>query len=172
MKILLPIDGSELALHEVRFAIRLAQEGLQASFVLVNVQEPASLYEIVTAPDPKVLDEVSLAAGKHAVRPAQALLKHAGLESEAVIVHGDPVQAVLEQVEAYGCDMIVTGTRNAGLLRTALQGSVSQAIAHDSPVPVLLVKPPLAEDPLPPKDEADDAADDDNAAADATSPSA
>ena len=52
MKILLPIDGFELSLHEVRFAIRLVREGLQAQFLLANVQEPASLYEMVTLPDP------------------------------------------------------------------------------------------------------------------------
>ena len=52
MNILLPIDGSELALHEVRYALRLVAEGLQARFLLVNVQEPATLYEMVTAPDP------------------------------------------------------------------------------------------------------------------------
>ena len=155
MKILLPIDGSELSLHEVRFAIRLTQEGLQTSLVLVNVQEPATLYEIVTAPDPKVLDEVTLAAGKHALRPAQALVCQAGLECEAVVVTGDPVHAVLEQVEAYGCDMIVTGTRDLGLLRTALEGSVSQALAHESPVPVLLVKPPLEVLPQETTDSAD-----------------
>ena len=49
MKILLPIDGTELALHEVRYALRLVTQGLQARFLLVNVQEPASLYEMVTA---------------------------------------------------------------------------------------------------------------------------
>ena len=38
MRILLPIDGSELALHEVRFAIRLVQDGLRADFLLTNVQ--------------------------------------------------------------------------------------------------------------------------------------
>ena len=56
MKILLPIDGTELALHEVRFALRLATEGLKASFLLANVQEPASFYEIVTAHDAAVLE--------------------------------------------------------------------------------------------------------------------
>ena len=62
MKILLPIDGSELSLHEVRFAIRLVREGLQAQFLLANVQEPASLYEMVTLPDPAALDDATLAA--------------------------------------------------------------------------------------------------------------
>ena len=49
MKILLPVDGSGLSLHEVRFALRLVKDGLKASFVLANVQEPASFYEIITA---------------------------------------------------------------------------------------------------------------------------
>ena len=44
MKILLPVDGSGLSLHEVRFALRLVKDGLKASFVLANVQEPASFY--------------------------------------------------------------------------------------------------------------------------------
>ena len=59
MKILLPIDGSDEALAAVRHAIRLVDEGLQASFVLANVQAPANLYEIVSAPDIGVLEEVS-----------------------------------------------------------------------------------------------------------------
>ena len=51
MKILLPIDGSPTALAAVRHALRLVQNGLAAEFVLVNVQEPPSLYEIVVSHD-------------------------------------------------------------------------------------------------------------------------
>lgn len=43
MKILLPFDGSAGALDAVRFALRLASDGLDTSVVLANVQEPASL---------------------------------------------------------------------------------------------------------------------------------
>ena len=34
------------------------------------------------------------------------------------------------------------GSRSSGAFLSALQGSVSQSLAHASPVPVLLVKPP------------------------------
>jgi nucleotide-binding universal stress UspA family protein len=142
MKILLPIDGSELSLHEVRFALRLVAQGLQASFLLVNVQEPASLYEMVTAPDPVVLESVSHAAGEHALQAAEALLREAGIAFELAVVTGDPAHAVLELIEEYACDMVVIGSHGMGLLRSALQGSVAQTLIHDSPVPVLLVKPP------------------------------
>ena len=37
MKILLPVDGSELSLEAVRFAIRMVLAGLRADVVLANV---------------------------------------------------------------------------------------------------------------------------------------
>ena len=142
MKILLPIDGSELSLHEARFALRLVKEGLQASFLLVNVQEPASLYEMVQAPDPAILARVSQGAGEHALQPALALLRNAGMSCETAVVTGDPAHAVVDLIEEHGCDMVILGTRGAGPLQSILQGSVAQSLLHDSPVPVLLVKPP------------------------------
>lgn len=148
MKILLPIDGTELSLHEVRFAIRLVREGLQAEFLLTNVQEPASLYEIVVAPDPAVLSSVSQAAGKQMLQTAERLLDEAGIGYETEVVSGDPAHAMVDLIERYACDMVVMGSRGAGALRSAWQGSVSRSLFHDSPVPVLLVKPPvMAVDP-------------------------
>ena len=142
MKILLPIDGSELSLHEVRFALRLVSEGLQASFLLVNVQEPASLYEIVKAPDPEVLANVRQGAGEYALQPALALLRDAGIACEAEVVSGDPAHAVVDLIEEHGCGMVIMATSGAGPLRSALLGSVAQSLLHDSPVPVLFVKQP------------------------------
>ena len=58
MKILLPVDGSAAALAAVRHALALVQEGLRADFVLVNVQEPASLYEMVVVHDADVIEKL------------------------------------------------------------------------------------------------------------------
>jgi len=149
MKILLPIDGTELALHEVRFALRLASEGLEASFLLVNVQEPASLYELVTAPDPAVLEDVSHRAGEHLLQPALDLLRQAGFSADVAVVTGDPAHAVVDLIEEYGCDLVIIGTQAMGLLRKAWSGSVAQDLVNDSPVPVLLVKPPAPPESAP-----------------------
>ena len=142
MKILLPIDGSELSLHEVRFAIRLVREGLQAQFLLANVQEPASLYEMVTLPDPAALDDICYAAGEHGLQAAQQLLEQAGIPYATAVATGDPVRALVDLIEEQGCELVVMGSRSSGAFLSALQGSVSQSLAHASPVPVLLVKPP------------------------------
>ena len=149
MKILLPVDGSEPALDAVRFAIRLAREGLPLQCVLGNVQEPATLYEMVVAHDADVLQSVSGAAGAHALEPAEALLRGAGIACESEVASGDPGHRLVEMAERYGCDMVVMSARGAGALRQALVGSVSQSVLHASPVPVLLVKPPPAPEAEP-----------------------
>lgn len=142
MKILLPVDGSTAALDAVRFAIRLAREGLPIECVIANVQEPATLYEMVVAHDAEVLHEVSDAAGAHAIEPAAALLRAAGIECQSEVASGDPGNTLVDMAESFGCEMIVMSARGRGALRQALLGSVSQSVLHSSPVPVLLVKPP------------------------------
>lgn len=53
LKILIAVDGSELSLDGVHHALTLVRQGLQATMVLANVQEPATLYELVTTRDRK-----------------------------------------------------------------------------------------------------------------------
>ncbi|MBX3621986.1 MAG: universal stress protein [Rhizobacter sp.] len=140
MKILLPVDGSEHSLDAVRHAIHLVQEGLQASFVLVNVQEPTYLYEVVLAPDAEVLERVSGAAGNHSLAAAVDLLQQAELEFEKEVLSGDPGHTILEAGERHDCDAVIIGARGRDVLRSALLGSVSQVVLHGSPVPVTIVK--------------------------------
>lgn len=140
MKILLPVDGSEPALDAVRYALHLRHEGLQASFVLATVQEPASLYEMVRAPNADALAYISDAAGAHALEGAEALLKAAAVSYEREIATGFAANTLIEVAERYGCDAIVMGAWGMGALRSALVGSVSQAVLHASKVPVTIVK--------------------------------
>lgn len=140
MKILLPLDGSDVSLGAVRFAVRLIREGLQASLVLANVQEPASLYEMVVAPDPQVLKSVSTAAGAHALVGGEALLKLAGMAYECEIASGDPAHTIVDIVERLGCDLVIMGASGMGPLRSALLGSVSHEVLHAAGVPVMIIK--------------------------------
>ena len=147
MKILLPVDGTELSLHETRFALQLLREGLKASFVLVNVQEPASFYEMVTADSPELIEGAALEAGEDLMAPSARLLADAGVTYETAVVQGDPAQAMVELIEERHCDMVVMGSRALGPIRRWLEGgSVSQRLVQTSPVPVVLVPPPVADE--------------------------
>ncbi|HMW22092.1 MAG TPA: universal stress protein [Burkholderiaceae bacterium] len=145
MKILLAVDGSELALQAVRHALQLVREGLKASFVVGNVQEPATLYEVVTAHDPDVLREVRATAGADLVASAEALLDAAGVDYETEVASGDPANVLVEMAERNGCDAIVMGAHGSGDLSAALLGSVSHAVLKASPVPVTFVRERAAE---------------------------
>ncbi|HSV55084.1 MAG TPA: universal stress protein [Burkholderiaceae bacterium] len=140
LKILIPVDGSELALDAVQHGLRLVREGLKAEFVLANVQEPASLYEIVVARDPQVLQGVSAGAGAHLLEPAEALCKAAGVGCELEVASGDPAHTLMDIVERYACDAVIMGARGQGAVRSALLGSVSQEMIHACNVPVTVVK--------------------------------
>jgi nucleotide-binding universal stress UspA family protein len=140
MKILLPFDGSAVALEAVRFAIRLGADGLDASVVLANVQEPASLYELMVAHDPRVIEQVSAAAGANILLPAQALLDAAGVTYETEVATGDPAHTLVDILENYGCDLVVMGASGTSTLRRALLGSVSNEVLHAAGVPVMIVK--------------------------------
>ncbi len=140
MKILLPFDGSALALEAVRFVIRLAADGLNTQVVLANVQEPASLYELMVAHDPEVIELVSAAAGANTLHAAQALLDAAGLAYESEVASGDPAHTLVDVLENYGCDLVVMGASGTSALRSALLGSVSNEVLHAAGVPVMIVK--------------------------------
>jgi nucleotide-binding universal stress UspA family protein len=144
MKILLPVDGSEFSLEAVRFAIRMLLAGLHGEVVLANVQEPASLYELIVAHNPEVIEKVSAEAGLHALLPAQALLDPAGISYELEVAQGDPAHTIIDICERFGCDLIVMGARGQSLLRSSLMGSVSNEVLHASAVPVMVVKPDAA----------------------------
>jgi nucleotide-binding universal stress UspA family protein len=148
MKILLAVDGSEMSLEAVRFAIRMALAGLHCEMVLANVQEPANLYELIVAHNPEVLERVSAEAGLHALQSAQTLLDAAEVEYECEVAQGDPAHTLIDIAERFACDLIVMGARGQSALRRAMMGSVSNEVLHASAVPVVIVKPDVLPDDL------------------------
>ena len=139
-KILIAVDGSPLALDAVHHVLELVRGGLQASVVLANVQEAASLYELVMSRDPELIASASVAAGEDLMASARALLDAAGVPYDTEIGIGDPANTLVELIESAQCDMAVIGARGQGAITSALLGSVSQSLAHSSPVPVTIVR--------------------------------
>ena len=139
MLILLPVDGSELALDAVHHVLRLRDEGLAVQVLLANVQEAPHLYEVVLAPDPALLDEASERAGRHALAAAQDLLQQADVEVEVEVAHGDPARVLAELAERHGCDAIVMAAGEPGALSPGRVGPVALAVLHHAAVPVTIV---------------------------------
>lgn len=144
MKILLPVDGSAASMAAVRLALAWRRDGLQAEFVLANVQEPPNLYDLVVVHDAQALDAVRAAVGAALLAPAEALITAAGALCEIEVAGGDPGHMLVDLVENYGCDAVVMGARSDGRPSTA-PGSVTMALLRHSPVPVTVVRAPEAD---------------------------
>lgn len=148
MLIMLPVDGSELALDAVHHLIHLARNGLAARVLLANVQDAPHLYEVVLAPDPETLDAAADGAGQHALQEAGALLTQASIPWTSDIGHGDAGRVLLDLAERHGCEAIVMGSGRPGLLTNARLGRVAQAVVQHASIPVTIVRhaEPEAED--------------------------
>ena len=139
MNILLPIDGSTHSLQAVRHAVLLCAQGLKAHFVLANVQERASFYEVMTLPDPAALEEINQAAGHDALQAAEQILQDAHLTFDSEVVTGSPGNTLVEMVERLNCQAVIMSTHSMGSIRNALWGSVAHTVVQNCPVPVTLV---------------------------------
>lgn len=145
LRIMIAVDGSDLALDAVHHALELVRRGgLQATLVLGHVQEEATLLELATQGADAVAN-ASVEAGSHLAASAVALVEAAGVPYETELGLGPVAATLVDMVERCGCDALFIGARGLGGLRGALLGSVSQQLVHMSPVPVTVVKHAEAE---------------------------
>jgi nucleotide-binding universal stress UspA family protein len=133
-------------LAAVHHALRLHHAGLRASFVLATVQEPDSVYDVLMVPDAQARESVNQTVGAQALETAEALFNAAGVSFEREVRSGYAAPMLIEIAEDYACDAIILAVNGhgKGTIRSALFGSVSQAILHSSTVPVTIVKHALA----------------------------
>lgn len=59
---------------------------------------------------------------------------------EVLIEIGDPADRITEMAARWKADLVVTGTRGIHGLKTLIEKSVSDAVAHAAPCSVLIVK--------------------------------
>ncbi|MBS0434161.1 MAG: universal stress protein [Proteobacteria bacterium] len=143
MKILVPVDGSAESLAAVRHALALVREGLRASLLLVNVQEPAGLYELLRVHDADAIETIAREAGEHLLAEGVALCQAAGVDHEIEVARGEPTHALLDIAEDEGCTLIVAGAHGKGESEGRRLGSVAHALLHDASLPVTVVRSAL-----------------------------
>lgn len=69
-------------------------------------------------------------------------LAERGYAVDRVVVRGRPATAIVETAREREADLIVTGSRGRGPLRSMLLGSVASEVAGEAPCPVLVARRP------------------------------
>jgi nucleotide-binding universal stress UspA family protein len=145
-KILVPIDGSEVAQMAARYGVDLAKQ-LKASVIVLSVIDQRS-YKSQTVP--------AAQTAMHIIEPIEDYLRKAaeayageikewceksGVQSKTVITIGHPVEEIVKEAEKSKAVLIVMGSHGRSALAAAFLGSVAYGVIHkDTKIPVLVVK--------------------------------
>jgi nucleotide-binding universal stress UspA family protein len=139
--IVIATDGSESAVEAVKFGLELAAEqDAEPIFVHViagvDVLPPAGFGVTVAPSVPHALTEED----RLPLDEALQIAAEQGIEARTELLVGHPAAEIVTYADTVDADLIVVGSRGHGTLASALLGSVSRGVLHDSRRPVLVVR--------------------------------
>ena len=145
-KILIPLDGSELAECGLQHVKAVAQGCNVAGVIVFRVIEPLSSQTISALAEVgddsiRKAEEQNRQDAKDYVSKVKNNLKTQGIASQAVTVEGRAADEILSYTEKNNVDLIVMSTHGRSGLPHFFFGSVAEKVSRHSRVPVLLLAP-------------------------------
>lgn len=145
-KILVPLDGSELAELVLPHVETLARS-MDAKVLLFRVpiyayegaNAVASFHGLAVSPLPDERAEAIKEANDYLERVKQALISR-GLRVLSVLREGNPSESIVEFAQEEGVDLIAMSTHGRTGLRRVIFGSVAEEVLHKTTKPVLLIR--------------------------------
>jgi nucleotide-binding universal stress UspA family protein len=137
--ILVPVDGSDHAVHALEVACDLAEK-YGATLHLFHAAPPFFTEAMLSVADMEAIIASRKQAGEAILQDALERARCRVPQVTATFLEAPDAEAILEEAEKRHCDLIVMGTRGLGRLAGLLLGSVSQKVVHHARCPVLLVR--------------------------------
>jgi nucleotide-binding universal stress UspA family protein len=153
-KILVPLDGSELAECVFPHVEVIAKGCGVSNVVFVRVVEPAhlpvatesagagSFSEADAAKARKIQDDHNQAEAKKYLGDIIKQGKYDGAALKAEVILGKPADTIAEYAEKNGADLIVIATHGRSGISRWVYGSVADKVLRSACVPVLMVRAP------------------------------
>lgn len=139
-RILVAIDETPAAAFALRHVVPYAIDQ-RSHLTLVSVATNPPSWAATAGVSPQQLaDQIETEAATH-LREVAATLPDS-LSVTTLIRHGDPAEEILALLSEQPFDLLCMGARGRGRIAGALLGSVSTAVLHHSPVPVVVLHPP------------------------------
>ena len=143
-KILVPLDGSELAECALNHVKNLVKEGSAGEVTLFNVVKVdirwAELYGQNF--DINAMREALFASARKYLAKIESQLNSEGIKVKTEVIEANqPDYAITDYARTNGIDMIIIATHGYTGMKRLMLGSVALSVLHDSHVPVLLIRP-------------------------------
>ncbi len=145
-KVLVPLDGSELAESALDHVKRLAKDGVLGEIVLLNVIQVPILSiganDNVGYMDFTALSNYLFDKSKKYLAVVQSKLSSEGITVKTGTVEGfSPASIIGDYTKKNGVDLIIMATHGYTGVKKMLLGSTAYQVLHESHVPVLLIRP-------------------------------
>jgi len=148
MQYLVAVDGSEPSTEALEHALEVAAQ-MDASLTVGYAVEPRVLVEDSGEEAPthaQVGDriyteniEVAEERGQDVLDDARDRASDVGIDIEATLLYGDPVESIVEYAEQSEIDGVIVGHRGLSE-RVEMVGSVAKGLVEKATVPVTVVK--------------------------------
>lgn len=142
-RVLITTDGSQNAEAAARHGMTVA-EAFDATVHILSVVDSRSYSEQLAEVDQLVRDQRAAleARARECVTTIEGIVDdESSADRVAVIVHGNPYEAILSYASENAIDLLVMGSQGLSGLDRFLLGSVTERVVRLSDVPVLSVPP-------------------------------
>lgn len=140
-RILVPVDGSPLSEAVLPHAQALAQaEGAEIVLLRVAVNPSAEFSFSDPALASELIKEME-AETKIYLKDLCSKVESTGVHTAYLMRVGPIADTILEVASAMRADIIAMSTHGRSGLQRWLIGSIAERVVHQSPVPVLLIRP-------------------------------
>lgn len=143
-KILVPLDGSELAENALTQVRNLAGGGFVGEIILLNAVEIDLMGLSAThtrSMDLPALRKAHFEKSQKYLEKIESQLSSEGIKVKTESLEGRPAQTIVDYSQKNGVDLIVIATHGYSGMKRLMFGSVALRVLHDSHAPVLLVRP-------------------------------
>jgi nucleotide-binding universal stress UspA family protein len=139
-RILVAFDETAASAFALRHIVPYAVDQRSQLTLVTVVPNPSPAVAAAGVSPQHLVEQMESEAEKRLRQVAAALPRD--LSVTTVVRHGDPAEEILALARQQPVDLVCLGARGRGRVTGALLGSVSTAVLHHSPVPVVVIHPP------------------------------
>jgi nucleotide-binding universal stress UspA family protein len=137
-KVLVPMDGSELAEHAMSHVRSILKEGSAGEVTLLHIKK----IDIPPGVNPNRIRGPVFAAANKYLGEMESRMVSAGVKVKTKVLEANrPATTITEYAKKNGMDLIVMSTHGYTGLKKLLLGCVAAEVLSRSSVPVLLIRP-------------------------------
>jgi nucleotide-binding universal stress UspA family protein len=146
-KILVPLDGSELAECVLPHVESIAKGGGVQNVVFLRVVEPFHMHggfydPAFSTEDIKRIDSEDIADAENYLKKLVNQTRYGGVNVQSKVITGKTADAIVEYATKNKVDLIIMATHGRSGVSRWVWGSVADRVLRSACVPVLMVRAP------------------------------